>query len=226
MSGPAKVLIVAAHPDDEVLGCGGTIARHADAGDAVDILFVSDGVGARAGSTADLDRRCKSARAAAEILGARPPYFLNLPDNRLDSVPLLDIIKAIEKFVFELSPTRVYTHHSGDLNIDHRLVHEAVVTACRPISESHVRYLFAFEVLSSTEWGTHAGEAQFWPDHFVDVHNQMDRKLAALAAYAEEMHPFPHPRSIEAVRALATMRGATAGLEAAEGFLTIRVIEK
>lgn len=225
MAHPEKVLVVAAHSDDEVLGCGGTIARHVDAGDIVDILFVADGVSSRGNDPRELERRCDAARRAAEILGARPPRFLNLPDNQLDTVPRLTIIQAIERASAALEPARVYTHHAGDLNIDHRIVHEAVVTAFRPLSGSSVRALLAFEVLSSTEWATRPPEMGFRPDHFIDVHRQMHRKLAALAAYAEEMRPFPHPRSIEAVRALATLRGSSAGLQAAEAFMTLRVVE-
>src|SRR5262245_49198357 len=119
MAPPERVLIVAAHSDDEVLGCGGTIARHTDAGDIVDILFVADGVSSRGGDPRELERRCDAARRAAGILGARPPQFLNLPDNRLDTVARLEVIQAIEKTAAALTPVRVYTHHAGDLNIDH-----------------------------------------------------------------------------------------------------------
>lgn len=216
---------MAAHPDDEVLGCGGTIARHVDAGDTVDILFVADGVTSRNGTSAEIDRRAASARKAAEGLGAHPPRFLNFPDNRLDSIPLLEIIKSIEEVTAAVLPVRVYTHHGGDLNIDHRVVHQAVVTACRPFSHSQIRSLLSFETLSSTEWATPSGEYQFRPDHFINIHSQLERKLAALAAYSEEMRPFPHPRSLEAVRALAALRGSSAGLHAAEAFMTLRVIE-
>jgi LmbE family N-acetylglucosaminyl deacetylase len=218
-----KVLIVAAHPDDEVLGCGGVIARHADAGDCVDIVFVADGVTARDGQRTGLDQRREAARKAAGILGARPPRFFDYPDNRLDSVALLDIVKAIEQVASEFAPVIAYTHHGSDLNVDHRVVHQAVMTALRPLPGSATRGLFAFETLSSTEWSPapHA----FRPDRYVDIQRQVDRKLAAFAAYGAEARPFPHPRSPEAIRALATLRGASSGLHAAEAFETLRWIE-
>jgi N-acetylglucosamine malate deacetylase 1 len=220
------VLVVAAHPDDEVLGCGGAIARHADRGDAVEIAFIADGVNARAGGSAKLDHRRAAARRAGKILKTREPRFLDYPDNRLDGIPLLEVTQAVEKIVAEVSPTLVYTHHGGDLNVDHRTVHQAVITALRPMPDSKIRGIFAFETPSSTEWSTAAIGAGFRPDRFVDISSVMDRKISALEAYSEEMRAFPHARSLEAVRALARWRGASAGLEAAEAFVTLRWIER
>jgi LmbE family N-acetylglucosaminyl deacetylase len=220
------VFVVAAHPDDEVLGCGGAIARHADRGDRVDVLFVADGVTSRPGGKASLEGRRAAARRAAQVLKVRAPRFLDFPDNRLDSVPLLDIVQALERVIAEVAPTVVYTHHGGDLNIDHRIVHQATLTALRPMPNSKIEGLFAFETPSSTEWATPAIGAGFRPDRFIDISSVLERKLAALEAYGEELRPFPHPRSAEAVRALATWRGASAGLKAAEAFLTLRWIER
>jgi len=220
------VLVVAAHPDDEVLGCGGAIARHADRGGAVETVFVADGATARPGGGARLDHRKAAARRAAEILKTRAPRFLDFPDNRLDGVPLLEVTQALEKIVAEISPAVVYTHHGGDLNVDHRIVHQAVITALRPMPNSKLRGIFAFETPSSTEWATAAIGVGFRPDRFVDISSVMDRKIGALEAYSEEMRPFPHARSLEAVRALARWRGASAGLEAAEAFVTLRWIER
>ena len=221
-----RVLIIAAHPDDDVLGCGGVMARHSDRDDVVDVLFVADGVSSREHGKSGLDRRRAAARKAADIVGARPPRFLDMADNRLDEVALLDIVQAIERVVSELDPSIVYTHHGGDLNIDHRIVHQAAVTALRPLPARRYRGLYAFEALSSTEWATPSIGSEFRPDRFVDIEASMKRKLAALEAYAEEMRPFPHARSYEAVKALAILRGTQAGLAAAEAFVTLRSIER
>lgn len=217
-----RVLIIAAHPDDEVLGAGGVIARHADAGNPVDIVFLADGVTARPG-VGGLERRHDAARRAAQILKANEPVFFDFPDNRLDTVSLLDVVQAVEQVVAKSAPDIVYTHHGGDLNVDHRVVHQAVLTAMRPLPGTKYRQIFAFEVSSSTEWA--AGDA-FRPNHFVNVAATLERKIAALEAYAEEMRPFPHARSLEAVRALAAWRGAAAGLHAAEAFVTLRSIQR
>ena len=218
------VLIVAAHPDDEVLGCGGTMAMLADAGESVHVLFVADGVSARGQSHLDtgLGARRAAAERTMEILGAKAPVFLDYPDNRLDTVSLLDIAISIEDRMRDLKPRCVYTHHHGDLNVDHRIVHQAVLTACRPLPGSTVSAIYGFETLSSTEW--EAGGPSFDPRRWVDIEQTLERKIAALEAYREEMRPFPHARSIENVRALAMYRGATVGRAAAEAFSVIREI--
>jgi LmbE family N-acetylglucosaminyl deacetylase len=218
-----SVLIVAAHPDDEVLGCGGTIAAHAAAGDVVHIMFLADGESSRGGGDeAAIAARQERAREAASILGAETPRFLGLPDNRLDSVPLLDVIKRVEAVVEEVNPTVVYTHHRGDLNIDHRIAFQATVTACRPQPGAPVRAIYCFEALSSTEWAAGGPGEQFQPTLFVDIRRHLPEKMRALASYGKELRPFPHPRSPEAVVALARLRGASAGIEAAESFMVVR----
>ena len=219
----SKILAIVAHPDDEVLGCGGTLARHVDRGDNVRILVVGDGVSSRGSDEAQLKRRRRAAEAAAAELGASSPIFLDFADNRLDQQPLLDIVQTIEGVLRETSPDIIYTHHAGDLNIDHEIVHRAVVTACRPLAGSPLSLLAAFEVLSSTEWTSPSPAKAFVPRLFVDISVTMDRKLAALRSYQEEMRPFPHPRSSEIVRALAAYRGASAGFEAAEAFDVVRM---
>jgi LmbE family N-acetylglucosaminyl deacetylase len=219
-----SVLIVAAHPDDEALGCGGTAARLAGEGADVHVLFLADGVSARApskGQAADagLSQRRDAAMRACGILGTKPPRFQDFPDNRLDTVALLEVIQPIEAKLQECTPDTVFTHHAGDLNIDHRRIHEAVVTACRPQRGSSVRSLLFFEVPSSTEWQPPGSAAAFVPNAFFDISNTLQRKLAALDAYAAEMRPWPHPRSRQAVEHLARWRGATVGMEAAEAFV-------
>lgn len=220
------VLAVVAHPDDEVLGAGGTLARHAAKGDAVHILFLADGVGARGDDKAAAERRVKAARLAALALRAREPHFLGLPDNRLDSLELLDVVQPIENVIRRIAPRTIYTHHAGDLNIDHGLCHRAVLTACRPLPGSTVLRIYAMEVVSSTEWSSpHSGNA-FAPTHFVDISGTQVAKRRALEAYGEEMRPLPHPRSYEAVDALAILRGTSVGLQAAEAFMVVREIER
>jgi N-acetylglucosamine malate deacetylase 1 len=217
------ILVIAAHPDDEILGCGAAMARHASDGDQVHVLIVAEGSTSRRGDDpADAVARLREAACkAASVVGARKPRFLGLPDNRLDSLPLLDIVQSIEAVVNEVRPDIVYTHHKGDLNVDHRCVHLAVMTACRPLPDSPVLAIYAFEVLSSTEWGIERGDA-FTPNRFVNIVGQLDTKLAALRCYEAEMREFPHPRSLEAVQALAAFRGATAGMMAAEAFIVSR----
>ena len=222
------VLVVAAHPDDEVLGCGGTMARHATDGDWVGAMFLADGVSSRTGAEPTqcllLEQREAAAQAAASLLGAQQSRFFRLPDNRLDSVPLLDLVRTIESVIAEVRPDIVYTHHGGDLNIDHALVHRAVVTACRPVPSCGVRAIYAFETPSSTEWSSAAIGEAFRPTRFADISAHLDSKIAALNCYGTEMPQFPHPRSTQAVMALAALRGATAGVHAAEAFQIVREV--
>ena len=220
------ILAIVAHPDDEALGAGGTLARHAAKGDAVHILFLADGVGARGNDKAAAERRVKAARLAASALGARGPEFLGLPDNRLDRLDLLDIVQPIENVIRKIAPQTIYTHHAGDLNVDHEHCHRAVLTACRPLPGSPVRRIYAMEVASSTEWSSPNLGNAFMPTHFVDISDTLQAKRRALEAYGEEMRPFPHARSYEAVDALAAWRGASAGLRAAEAFMVVREIER
>jgi len=219
-----NILVVAAHPDDEVLGCGGAVARHAAQGDVVHVLILAEGATSRqserdteaAGDTLEHLRQCT--RKAAGILGVQPPHFAGLPDNRLDGMELLDIIKPIEAMIEEVKPQVVYTHHSGDLNIDHKLAYQAVLTAARPLPGADIRAVYTFETVSSTEWSGGDGRDQFQPVRFIDITNTLEAKLQALHAYEVEMRPFPHARSIENVTSLARTRGASVGLNAAEAF--------
>lgn len=221
-----RVLAVVAHPDDEVLGAGGTLARHSAKGDEVHIVFLADGVGARGDDKLAVKRRAKAASLAASLLGAREPQFIGFADNRLDAVDLLDITRAIEKVVEKIAPSTVYTHHAGDLNIDHSLCHRATLTACRPLPGSPIRCIYAMEIPSSTEWASPSAAEAFLPTHFVDISEVQEIKRRALEAYSEEMRAFPHPRSFEAVSALATWRGASAGLKFAEAFMVVREINR
>lgn len=225
-----RVLVIAAHPDDEVLGCGGTIARHAESGDEVQVLIVAEGATSRQESrdrinaAAELSALAQAAEKAGSILGASGVELLDFPDNRLDSLPRLDLIKHLEERINSHQPEIVYVHHSGDVNVDHRRLHEAVVTACRPTPGHSVRRLLSFEVVSSTEWQPPGSAPAFNPNFFVDISAQLARKRDALVAYAGEMRPWPHARSLEAVEHLARWRGAQVGVEAAEAFSLLRQI--
>lgn len=222
------VLVVAAHPDDEVLGCGATIARHAARGDRVHVVILAEGATSRAlrrdrgASASSLSRLADCARRAGRILGAHSVALEDFPDNRLDSVDLLDLVKVVEQHAARVAPDVVYTHHAGDLNVDHRRVHEAVVTTFRPLPRASARRLLLFEVPSSTEWQPPGSRAPFEPNCFVDATRTLSLKLRALRAYAPEMRAFPHPRSLRAVEHLARWRGASAGLAAAEAFVVAR----
>jgi LmbE family N-acetylglucosaminyl deacetylase len=217
-----RVLVVAAHPDDEVLGCGGTLAKLADEGAGITVAFLSDGVTSRPAAAVRHDEQLEGRRAAAaraaRILGVQHVSFGDFPDNRLDTVALLDITQAIESVIAQYRPDTLFTHHAGDLNIDHRRVHEAVATACRPQAGHPVRTLLCFEVASSTEWQLPCSSAPFVPNWFVDIEATLSRKLAALEAYTGELRDWPHPRSLRAVEHLARWRGATVGAQAAEAF--------
>ncbi|OAB58145.1 GlcNAc-PI de-N-acetylase [Phormidium willei BDU 130791] len=221
-----RTLVIAAHPDDEVLGCGGSIAAQNSQGNSVQVMFLADGVSSRGGeASAELQRRHDAAHTAAELLGIESVSFADFPDNQLDTVPLLRVVQRIEERITQYQPDTILTHHAGDVNIDHQCVHQAVITACRPQPGYPVKTLLFFEVPSSTEWQPPGSAAAFLPNWFIDISDTLERKLEALAAYSEELRDFPHPRSVEAVEALARWRGATVGVRAAEAFVLGRRIE-
>jgi N-acetylglucosamine malate deacetylase 1 len=221
------VLIVAAHPDDEVLGCGGTIARFSSAGADVHVLILADGESSRIGNadyTACRAARVQAARAALDILGVKSVEMHELPDNQLDSVELIRVVRLIESCIARFRPSVVFTHYAGDVNVDHQVAHNATIVACRPQPGHPVKELLFFEVASSTEWRPAASGMQFTPSWFVDISSTLDRKLLAMTAYGEELRAFPHPRSLDALTALARWRGASVGVNAAEAFALGRKI--
>lgn len=223
----ANILVVAAHPDDEVLGCGGAIARHAAGGDRVRIVILAEGLTSRGPATPrSLGALRASARKAGDILGVSEVQFEGLPDNRFDSLDRLTLIKRIEDHVSVWKPAVVYTHHGGDVNIDHQVVHHAVLTACRPQPGHSLETLLYFEVPSSTEWQTPGSGAPFQPNWFVDIAPYLDVKLKALEAYGGEIRSWPHPRSVAGVEHLGRWRGCTVGAEAAEAFILGRQISR
>jgi N-acetylglucosamine malate deacetylase 1 len=219
-----RVAVIAAHPDDEVLGCGATMARHAAGGDEVHVLIVAEGATSRmpqrdrSEAKAQLSELAASARSANQLLGTTSLKLLDFPDNRLDGIDLLDVVKAVESFLDACKPHTVYTHWPFDLNVDHRVVSEAVQTACRPLPQSRLEQLVFFEIPSSTEWRV-SPPRTFEPTYFVEISATLESKRLALAAYASEMRASPHARSVEAVESLARWRGATVGVNAAEAFV-------
>lgn len=228
----SKVLVIAAHPDDEILGCGGTIAAYASAGNEVHVVIMAEGLTSRSAKRdahaqrSELNELAEVARKANTLLGARTVTLHDLPDNRMDSMDRLDVIKLIEGDIARTQPDIVYTHHAGDLNIDHRVIHESVLTACRPQPGHCVRSLLFFEVASSTEWMPASSAPYFTPNWFVDISATLELKLQALQCYQSEMRAWPHARSIEALQYLARWRGASVGTEAAEAFILGRRLEQ
>lgn len=225
--GKRPVLVVAAHPDDEVLGCGATMARLAAEGRDVFVLILGAGGAARDVSPAVLARMTKKLRdessAAGRILGVRKIFRRDFPDNRFDTVPLLDIVKAIEEVKAEVKPVLVMTHHAHDVNVDHQRTFQACLSAFRPQPGEAVQELRSFYVLSSTDW--QAPSPSFSPNLFVDATRKLEKKVRALKAYRSEIRSAPHPRSAAGVRLEAQRTGMRVGLEAAEAFEIIRLIE-
>jgi len=218
-----KVLVIAAHPDDELLGVGATVARHVKDGDSAAVLIVSEGASSRYAEGQDSVLR-RSAEEAGKVLGIGSIEFLGLPDQKLDAMPILEVVQPVEEAVAHHRPDVVYTHHWGDLNRDHRVVSEAVLVACRPVSPHAPRQLLYFETPSSTEWGLADPGATFAPTLFVDVTATIDAKLEAMACYQTELRPEPHPRSLSALRARAAYWGQFAHTAYAEPFVVARVI--
>jgi len=226
------ILVVAAHPDDEILGVGGTIIKHVQAGDTVSVLILGEGQTARfnareeAGARIVEDLHGDTLRAA-EILGIKTVYFANIPDNRFDGVDLLDIVKTVEKKISQLRPQVIYTHHGGDLNVDHRRTFQAVVTATRPMEGQCVREIYGFETVSSTEWNFGSPGQQFCPNLFIKLtEEQFEKKLSAMSEYKTELCAYPHPRSLEMLRATAARWGGVVGAHYVEAFEIVRMVRE
>ena len=221
-----KYLVVAAHPDDEVLGCGGTIKKLSLKGNKVYILFLSNGVSSRRSPTLfeDIKLRKRSAISACKILGTEKPFFENVEDNEFDKKSLLTITKIVEKYISKIKPKVIITHSNTDLNLDHRITNKAVVTACRPQKSSFVKSLLFFEILSSTEWNfsdqknSNSQKNFFKPNYFENITKTIDKKILAMKSYKAELRSWPHPRSIEGIKTLAKYRGMSSGLNFAEAF--------
>lgn len=220
-----SVLVIAAHPDDEILGIGSMAARLSREGNRVNCVILGEGQASRfckdeAGVSAIIeDLHCDTLKAAA-IIGYENVYFENLPDNRFDSIDLLDVVKVVEAYIDQLKPQTIYTHWGEDLNVDHRVCNMAVLTATRPIDHSSPREIYAFETLSSTEWNF---SAAFRPNVFINIEETIDQKLQALACYTSELREAPHPRSLDIVEIAARKWGSLVGMRYAEAFQLLRL---
>ncbi len=223
------VFVVAAHPDDEILGIGGTVAKHVACGDEVYAMILGEGQTSRGDKREDISQDVveelhQNTMESAKAVGYRDVFFADFPDNRFDQVDLLDIVKVVEKKVRELRPEIIYTHYSGDLNVDHQYTARAVLTATRPIGENYpVKEIYAFETLSSTEWNfDYSGQPAFSPNAYVDIADFYAKKEEAMKCYVSELCEFPHPRSLEGMDVLSKTRGMTVGMHRAEAFMLVR----
>lgn len=216
-----SVLVIAAHPDDEVLGAGATLARLRADGRELHVAIVTEGSSSQYPDRPELvEAKKDAARAAVEALGGGHVHFGDLPDMRLDTVPLITVNAFLERVVREVRPTTVFTHHRSDLNRDHRVVYEASLVACRPTPAHRIDDLYAYDVLGVAGFG--GVRPDFSPQVFFPGEAFLPKKIAALHAYDIEMRPFPHPRSPEAIEAQGRVYGALSGTPWAEAFEVIR----
>jgi LmbE family N-acetylglucosaminyl deacetylase len=215
-----RVLAIVAHPDDEVLGCGGSLALHAAAGDRVVVGIACEGESLRYGP--GNANQAADIQEAAQVLGAAEVRHLGFPDQRLDTMSLVELIRPLEKMVEEIQPRVVYCQYGGDVNRDHHLLFQAALVATRPIVEC-LRAVYAFETASSTDW---AYPRTFIPDTWVDIASTLEQKIRAMACYRSEVRDYPHPRSLESLRHRAAYWGNLAGLQAAEVFMTVRRVSR
>lgn len=222
-----SILVVVAHPDDETIGMGGTIARHVHEGHKVFAISMTNGVGSRETTkTEEIHARFDSANSAAEILGFTWLGHADFPDNALDSAPLLEIAKFIEKFKKKEKFDLVYTHSTADLNVDHRIVCQAVLTAFRPQPNEYWSEIRVFETSSATDYGHLSISRPFLPNVFVNIERYWDKKSKALEAYKSELRDYPHSRSKAGLECLARVRGSSVGVMMAEAFEIVRKIER
>lgn len=223
-----KILIVAAHPDDEVLGCFGTVARLIKEGYEAYTLILGEGKTSRDEKRVVEDKKDEieilntEIIKANEIIGVKKVFIESFPDNRFDSVSLLDIIKVISKVKEEVQPDIIFTHYEHDLNVDHQITYKAVITSTRPMENECVKEIYSFEILSSTEWNY---PLSFSPDIYFDINDTIDLKINAMNEYKSELCTYPHPRSIEGIELNAKYQGMRVGKEFVEAFKSIRVIK-
>ena len=223
-----RILIIAAHPDDEILGCGGTIARLNKEGYESYSIILGEGITSRDNTRDRIKNESKiinlkeQANRANELLGIKKVFFFDFPDNRFDTVPFLDIVKIIEEVKNQIKPEIIFTHYEKDLNIDHQITYKAAMTATRPVKEETVKEIYSFEIQSSTEWSY---PLSFSPDVFFNISGTINIKLKALKEYKSELREYPHPRSLEGVELIAKNWGMKVGLSYAEAFKIVRVIK-
>lgn len=223
-----RILIVAAHPDDEVLGCFGTVSKLIKEGYEAYTLILGEGKTSRFDTRKieknkeQLDILNEEIKKANDIIGIKKCFVYDFPDNRFDSVDLLDIIKVISKIKEEIKPDIIFTHYGNDLNIDHKITYQAVITATRPMENESVKEIYSFEILSSTEWQY---PISFSPDVFFDIKDTIELKLNAMKCYKSELCEYPHPRSLEGIELNAKYNGMRVGKNYVEAFKSVRVIK-
>lgn len=220
-----SILVIASHPDDEAIGCGASIARHIDEGDKVCIITLTNGVNSRDDvQTKDAQERNEAAVNSINSLGAEWLGSGDFPDNKMDSIPLIDVVKFIESFKESFYPDIIYVHSPTDLNIDHRIAASATLTAYRPQPNEKYSEIRFFEISSSTDYTVKQLEDSFEPNLYINIDNYWENKLKALKFYDMEMHPDPHSRSYKKIKSLAEFRGAQSGMKLAEAFQVVRRI--
>lgn len=214
-----KILVIAPHPDDEVLGCGGTIKKYAQRGANISLCVVTTAYMPEWPEDF-IKNRPRQIRAAADVLGIKDIYVLGFPTVKLDTIPQKELNENIAGVARKVLPDTLYIPHRGDLNRDHQLVHEAALVVARPIAGQSIKHVLVYEARSETEWGF----LPFTPTVYENIADEMESKLEAMKVYASEVKSFPHPRSLEAIEALAKTRGSEAGLKRAEAFMLVRSV--
>lgn len=229
----SKILVIVAHPDDELLGIGGTLNSLSQSGCKIKVVILGEGLTSRSDKrdSEDWEIKIKQHRSnihnAKSIIGYDELSIHDLPDNRFDSINLLDIIKVVEKEKKSFQPDIVFTHHGGDLNIDHQLTFQAVMTAFRPLQNENTAGIITFETPSGTEWRAASDPHHFIPNVFIELtKNNIVNKCIAMECYEFEKREYPHPRSSKALKILAQKRGVEVGVEYAEVFCLVRMIRK
>ncbi|MGA1823508.1 MAG: PIG-L deacetylase family protein [bacterium] len=217
-----RELIVAAHPDDEILGCGGYIAKYHDTHELYVVILTNGAEGRYEKSMVPTLKN--QAIKANQIVGTKEVYFENLPNQGMDTIPLTDSIGVIEKYIDMIKPTTLFIHSSKDLNKDHRIVYEAGITAARPYPGQSVERIYTYFTASSTEWNS-IGDS-FMPNTYVTIKKELEKKIKAMKCYTTECRPYPHPRSAEALTHYASFWGISAGMEYAEPFALVRNVIK
>lgn len=216
-----RVLVIAPHPDDETLGCGGTLLKHLAAGDSVSWVIVTKAYEPRWPSEV-IERREQEIEQVSDAYGFAQRFRLTFPAARLDTVPLEELLHSINKIVAEVKPDWIYTVHAGDIHSDHRVVFEATMSAVKSFASSGVQRLLSYETISSTDARPPGASTVFAPNVYCDITPFIERKLEIMSLYRGEVHPYPMPRALESIRALARFRGATVAAEYAEGFMLLR----
>ncbi len=223
-----QILIIAPHNDDDILGCGGIMAKHQNKGVDIYVVIVTNGhLGApelfKKGGT---EKVRKEALEAHRYLGIKKTFFLDFPAPRLDTIPSYKLSIEIEKIIRDNIITDLFIPHRGDIHKDHRITFEAALVAARPINNNPVKRIYAYETLSETEWAAPFGDDAFIPTVFEDISSFIEIKKNAFKFFTTQIKKFPHPRSLESIENLSKIRGATVGFKNAEAFMLIREIIK